>query len=169
MAAAKKNATMEIVEFTTETIEFFIVGKTPIILNRMSEKAKNQLLLPSGRKTAAQKKTSLKHNPEEEFRASPYTLPEGSPTLIAHLATAFKAAIRGAGVDVPGTTKAQLGRMLYVEGERIPLYGVPRLHMAVTRSADVGKTPDIRTRAMLGLGDMVAELRANLAAVKEAA
>lgn len=149
MAAAKKTSdTMEVMDLSTQTVTFHIMGRTPIILNRMSEKAKNQLLLPSGRKTAAEKKTSLKHNPSEEFRASPYTLPDG-PTLLGHLSTAFKAAIRGAGVDIPGTTKAQLGRMLYVEGEKVALYGVPKLFMAVTRSADMNKTPDIRTRAIL--------------------
>ena len=147
--AKAKSTEAQIVEFSSETITFHILGKTPIICNRMSEKAKNQLLLPSGRKTAAEKKTSLKHNPVEEFRASPYLLPEGHPTYIGHLATAFKAAIRGAGVDVPGTTKAQLGRMLYVEGEKVPLYGVPKLFMSVTRSADINKTPDIRTRAII--------------------
>ena len=149
MAAAKKSiGTVDVVEFATETLTFHILGRTPFICNRMSEKAKNQLLLPSGRKTAAEKKTSIKHDPVAEFRASPYTLPEG-PALIGHLATAFKAAIRGAGVDVPGTTKAQLGRMLYVEGEKIAIYGVPKLFMSVTRSADINKTPDIRTRAIL--------------------
>ena len=149
MAAAKKSTgTVQVVEFETESLTFHILGKTPFIANRMSEKAKNQILFPSGRKTAAEKKTSIKHDPVAEFRSSPYTLP-GGPTLIGHLATAFKAAIRGAGVDVPGTTKAQLGRMLYVEGEKIPIYGVPKLFMSVTRSADIGKTPDVRTRAIL--------------------
>jgi hypothetical protein len=55
----------------------------------------------------------------------------------------------GAGLDVPGATKTQLGRSLFVERERVSIYGEPKLFMAVTRSADMKKTPDIRTRAIL--------------------
>lgn len=145
-----KEATIEVQEMSTNRVEFCILGRTPIILNRMSEKAKYELLFPKGRKTAAQKATSLKHNPYQEYRDSPYIDPDpNGETLITHLATSFKAAIRGAGVDVPGATKAQLGRLMWVEGERIPLYGEPRLHMAVTRSADINKTPDVRTRCCI--------------------
>ena len=147
---ATKEATIDVQEMSTNKVEFCILGRTPIILNRMSEKAKYELLFPKGRKTSAQKATSLKHNPYQEYRDSPYTIPDdAAPTLIAHLATSFKAAIRGAGVDVPGATKAQLGRLMWVEGERIPLYGEPRLFMAITRSADMNKTPDVRTRAII--------------------
>lgn len=145
--ATKKEATMEVQEIATNRVEFCILGRTPLILNRMSEKAKYELLFPKGRKTTAQKASSLKHNPHEEFRSSPYTLPDPeAPTLLAHLATSFKAAIRGAGVDIPGATKAQLGRLMWVEGERLPVYGSPRLHMAITRSRDINATPDVRTR-----------------------
>ncbi|MFW5931351.1 MAG: hypothetical protein ACOCQI_06310 [Desulfosalsimonas sp.] len=150
MAKKQTEATIEVQEMSTNRVEFCILGRTPIILNRMSEKAKYELLFPKGRKTAAQKATSLKHNPYREFIDSPYTIPdEKAPTYIAHLATSFKAAIRGAGVDVPGATKAQLGRLMWVEGERVPLFGEPRLHMSVTRSADMNKTPDIRTRCCI--------------------
>lgn len=150
---AKKDAnkqSLEVVEFDTGRIDFCILGRTPIILNRMSEKAKHELLFPKGRKTAAEKARSVKHNPWQEFRDSPYLDPsEDAPTYLTHLATSFKAAIRGAGVDVPGATKAQIGRLLWVEGERIALYGLPRMFMAVTRSADMNRTPDVRTRAIV--------------------
>lgn len=147
---AAKETTIDVQEMSTNRVEFCVLGRTPIILNRMSEKAKYELLMPKGRKTSAQKAQSLKHNPVQEFRDSPYTIPDDdAPTYLAHLATSFKAAIRGAGVDVPGATKAQLGRLMWVEGERIPLYGEPRLFMAVTRSADMNRTPDVRTRAIV--------------------
>lgn len=151
MSAAKgKSASIDVVEFDVGKVDFCILGKTPIILNRMSEKAKHELLMPKGRKTAADKARSLKHNPYEEFRSSPYTNSDkNAETYIEHLATAFKAAIRGAGVDVPGATKAQLGRLMWVEGERISIYGAPRLFMSVTRSADMNRTPDVRTRAII--------------------
>lgn len=149
MATKKDQVEISILEVTQETIEYCVLGKTPFICNRMSEKVKNELLFPKGRKSAAEKARSMKHNPFQEFRDSPYRLPEGAPTLIAHLATAFKKAIAGTALDIPGATKAQLSRLMWVEGEKIPLYGVPKLFMSVTRSADMNKTPDVRTRAIL--------------------
>jgi hypothetical protein len=85
-----------------------------------------------------------------EFRDSPYRLhDENEPTLLAHLATAFKRAIANTAVDIPGAKKAQMGRLMWVEGEKIPLYGIPKMHMSVTRSADMNKTPDVRTRCII--------------------
>lgn len=134
----------------TESAELYILGKTPIILNRMSEKAQHTLLLPSGPMNTAEKKTNLKHDPMAEFRASPYTLPDTeAPTYLAALSVWFKKIIAQAALDIPGATKSQIGRLCWVEGERVPLYGEPQLLMAVTRSADINKTPDIRTRAIV--------------------
>jgi len=150
MATKTQNASIDVLEISTNRVDFCVLGRTPLILNRMSEKAKYELLFPKGRKTAAQKANSLKHEPLKEFRASPYILSdEDAPTYLAHLPTAFKNAIRGAGVDIPGATKAQLGRLLWVEGEKVPVYGVPKLLMSVTRSADMNKTPDVRSRVII--------------------
>lgn len=151
--AAKKNTASpdtisDILTVSTGSIDCYIVGTTPIILNRMSEKAKHELLMPKGRKTQAERATSLKHIPLEEFRASAYTISdERSPTLLAHKATAFKKAICTAALDMPGAKKSQIGRLTFVAGEFVNIYGVPKLHMAITRSADMNKTPDVRTRA----------------------
>src|SRR6185436_12971031 len=123
---------------------------SPIILNRMSEKAKHELLMPKGRKTAAEKATSLKHKPVDEFRASAYTLKDASrPTFLAILSTAFKGALRTAALDMPGAKKAQIGRLTYIAGEFVGVYGVPKLFMSIVRSADMNKTPDVRTRAIV--------------------
>lgn len=149
--ATKKTTTDEIsiLKITQEKVTYAILGKTPFICNSMSNKVREELLLPKGRKSAAERAGSLKHNPIEEFNTSPYKLPEGSPTLIAHLATAFKKAIASTALDIPGSTKAQLSRLLWVDGEKIPLYGIPKLLMSVVRSADINKTPDVRTRAII--------------------
>lgn len=150
MATKKDQVEISILEVTQETIEYCVLGKTPFICNRMSEKVKNTLLFPKGRKTTAEKARTMKHNPFQEFRDSPYRLAdEKAPTLLAHLATAFKRAIAGTALDIPGATKAQLSRLMWVEGEKTPLYGIPKLHMSVTRSADMNKTPDVRTRAII--------------------
>ena len=146
--ATKVQTEISAIKIQMERVSYCVLGKTPIILNRMSEKAKHDMLCPSGRKTAAEKASSLKHNPYEEFNNSPYILPDGV-TLLAHLATAFKKAIAGAALDIPGAKKAQLSRLMWVEGEKIPIYGIPKLHMAITRSADIGRTPDARTRCII--------------------
>lgn len=126
------------------------VGTTPFICNRVSEKAKRELLAPKGKKTAAEKAQSLKHDPLAEFRVSPYTLPgDAAPTLLAFLAVGFKKAMMTAALDIPGAKKAQIGRLLFVEGERTPLYGIPQMLMSITRSADIKNTPDVRTRAIV--------------------
>lgn len=155
---AKKNETAGIIDIPAlkqDGLTFAVLGTTPIILARMSEKARHELLLPRGRKTAADKASSLKHNPLEEYQASPYTSQnDKAPTYLQVLAAAFKKGMAGAALDLPGASKAQIGRLLWVKGddtggERISLYGVPQLFMSVTRSADMNKTPDIRTRAIV--------------------
>lgn len=149
MGFTKKDTEVTLIEFARERMTVRLVGVTPIILYRMSEKAKRELLLPRAATNRAARAQTLKHDPLAEFRESPYKLPPGSPTLLCHLATAFKSSMRNCAVDMPGASKAQLGRMLYVEGERVPIYGVPRLHMAITKQAGIAKTPDVRTRCIV--------------------
>lgn len=154
MAVAKKNTpkeeVSEILQVTQGKLECYIVGTSPIILNRMSEKAKHELLLPRGRKSAAEKATTLKHIPVDEYRASAYRLSDpNAPTYLAHLSTAFKGSLRTAALDMPGAKKSQIGRLTYIAGDYVGIYGLPRLFMSVTRSADINKTPDIRTRAII--------------------
>lgn len=150
MATAKKSVELEVLKITEGQVNFLILGKTPLILNRMSEKAMHELLMPSGRKTAADRQSNLKHSPMDEFRASPYLdLDEDGPTYLQHLASAFKGAIKSAALDMPGSSKAQIGRLTWVNGEKVSIYGIPQIFMSVTRSADVAKTPDIRTRAIV--------------------
>lgn len=149
MPTAKPDTTIEVAEVQVDSMTLAIRGTTPLICNRMSEKAKRELLLPLGRKTVAQRAASLKHNPIEEYRASPYTLSEDAPTRLALLSTMFKGAIATAALDLPGARKAQIERLVHPVGNRIPLYGVPQLYMSTVRSADMNRTPDIRTRAIV--------------------
>lgn len=131
-------------------VRFAVLGQSPIILNRMSEKSQLELAAPGGRKTAASKASTVKHSPIAEFWRAPYVLRDkDAPTLLAQVSTAFKKALASAALDIPGAQKAQIGRLSYVSGEYVPLFGIPELFMAVTRSADMNRTPDIRTRAII--------------------
>jgi hypothetical protein len=137
-----------VLEVKRGRVTICVVGETPLILNRMSQKARRELLLPRGKKTMSERATTLKHDPYEEFRASAYVLPDG-PTLLGILATAFKKSMMTAALDLPGTKKAQIGRLTYVDGEHVSVFGVQRLFMSITRSADMARTPDVRTRAIV--------------------
>lgn len=150
--ATKKanNETLDFISVSQGRFRAYLLGESPIILNTMSQKAKQELLGPKGRKTAAEKAMSLKHDPVQEFRDSiNYARLPDAPTLITHLPSAFKRSMMGAALDIPGAKKAQIGRLVYVENPEVYIYGIPELMMSVTRSADINKTPDVRTRAII--------------------
>lgn len=152
MATKKKEIEIDVIKITRERWHVCILGTTPLYNNRLSDKVKRELLLPSIKKNTAARAATLKHDPMAEFRDSPYTLwreGKNSPTLIAHLASAFKAGMAGAALDIPGTSRAQIDRLLTVEGDRIPIYGIPHLAMDAVRAADMNRTPDIRSRCVL--------------------
>lgn len=159
---AKKNddVAIDVIEMSLGVARVRLKGLHPLICNRMSQKVKETLLLPPRRKGAAERASSLKHEPLREFRASPYTNDDPkAPTLIEVPAVAFKRAVMGAAVDVPGAAKAQIGRLLWVSSERVSIYGVPQIFMSVVRSSDIKRTPDVRTRAILREWCAVIELR----------
>lgn len=146
---------VQVVEINRDAVTLVLKGTTGLLMNRLSEKVKRELLLPSPAKTKGDKVTTLKHDPIAEFRASPYKSNDpSSPTLLTMPATSFKSALRNVAVDVPGgTSKAQLGRLTYVQGDcsldYVSIYGVPLLKMDPVRQAGPARTPDIRTRACL--------------------
>lgn len=146
---ATRDEQIIVTEVEEGSINVVLVGKTPLVLNRMSEKAKRTILLPPNRKTAADKASTLKHNPMEEYRASANRL-ENGPTLLAIPAAAPKRALAAAAIDLPGSAKkAQIGRLTWVPGEYLPVYGTQKFIMSVVRCADINRTPDIRTRAIV--------------------
>jgi len=148
----KKQEQGEIVieKLTVGEASVWIKGQTPMIYNSMSAKVMHELLLPKGRKTAADKAQNLKHDPCEEYRASVYRArTDEGPTTLVFPCGALKSAMCNAALEIPGAKKAQIGRLVWVEGENVDVYGVPSLLMSVVRSADMNKTPDVRTRAIL--------------------
>jgi hypothetical protein len=150
MATVKTESEIQILEVTKGHMQFCILGTSPLIMNRMSQKVWFELLAPKGKKTAADKASTMKHDPIKEFRDSPYMIESDSaPTALGVMPTAFKRAMGTAALDMPGAKKSQIGRLVYIEGEILPVFGIPKVFMAITRSADMNKTPDVRTRAIL--------------------
>jgi len=152
MVAKKKTEdVIEVPAIRRESIEICLLGETPLIFNRMAEKAKRELLLPHGPKTAAEKKTTLKHDPLTEYRDSVYRFDAGDAgdAVLGFPSPGFKKAIAAAALDLPGATKTSIERLTRVHGYRVPIYGVPMIFMTAVRSADAKKTPDIRSRAIV--------------------
>ena len=153
--AAKASSAIEVVELDYQTVEITVVGRNPIILNKLAAKARQELLFPSGRKTPADKLAHLKHNPMQEFRDSAHILEsEDQPTLLGFPAGGMKkamslAALRTSKGQSGGVSKTEFKQLCWVENEFIPIYGTPKLMMSVTRQAGMNATPDIRTRLVV--------------------
>jgi hypothetical protein len=143
--------TVEISAILTQSITFNILGLTPLILNRQSEKAKRQLLLPALPTNKAQRTQTLKHDPIEEFRASPYISKRDptAPTWLHLPSGMFKKCIAQAALDIPGASKAQIGRLVSLQSTVIHVWGIPHMKADMVRQAGIAKTPDVRFRACL--------------------
>lgn len=148
MAVKKAEAgTLQIDALKQGRVTLRMIGTTPLYFNAMSAKAKRTLLIGGGKKTAAEKK-DLKHDPEQEFRDSVYRQPSG-PTLLGFPAPGVKGAMATAALETPGVTKTSVQRLIFLPQQRINIWGKPFLKMDVVRSADMARTPDVRTRAFL--------------------
>lgn len=152
MAKSKERGIIETIDVEPLKVGFLQVwlrGRTPLIYNRLAGKARRELLMPKGRKTTADKQQSLKHNPLAEYRDSMSMRSGEGPTRLVMPSPAVKGAMATAALETKGTNKTQIGRLVWVKGYSCDVYGVPEMFMAPVRSADMNKTPDIRTRAML--------------------
>lgn len=151
MAIPQKKASgpIEIQPIKTRTITVGIRGTRPLIQNRLTEKARQELLMPA-RKSVASRRMTLKHDVYEEFQSAPYVFPDDdAPTLLAFPASAFKQGMVEAAGRVPGGVKAEIRQLVWTEGDLLPVYGMPKLLMSVTRSAGMNRTPDVRTRVIV--------------------
>lgn len=104
------DATIEIHKIAAETLLVPLVGTTPLIVHRFSEKAKRQMLdNMQGRKSPKQAK-----DPQAEYEAAFYRLGDGGygfPSL------AFKAATVGGARFYSGVTMTALKQFMYLRGE----------------------------------------------------
>ena len=146
-APTDKSDEIQIEQLNVVTYSGVLIGESPLILNAMSEKTRHELLYPS--KENKRKSGNLKHDPLEEYRSSVYRLEADAPTLLAFPASGIKRSIMSAALDAKNTSKAQIGRLVWVKGTYLPVYGTPQIFMAPVRSADMNKTLDIRTRCIL--------------------
>lgn len=140
----------EIVPLQTQTMTLKILGRTPLIMHRQSEKARRQLLLPPRPTNKAQRAQTLKHDPYEEFRGSAYvSTHRGMRTHLHMPGGCFKRAIAEAAIDIPGAAKAQIGRLVSLTQTAVDIWGVPYMRFDMVRQGGATKTPDTRFRCCL--------------------
>lgn len=145
----EKKAELHIEPLKKGSLTIGLIGTEALITNSMSLATRKILLSPTGRKSEAAKRNSLKHNPYEEFLASMYMNHGKGPEepLLALPSTAFKRALCDAALDIPAVKKAQIARLLWVRNPQVLLYGSPCMMISTVRNSDMGRTPDQRTRA----------------------
>lgn len=108
-----------------------IVGMTPLIAHRWSEKAKRAIIDKSGSTKA--KKVRPPRDPEGTYDVARYklALPREDGLTDGFPAVAFKAAIAAAARAFEGVTMQNLKQFIYVEGEPpdmlIPINGKPEM------------------------------------------
>ena len=147
MATSKLTAKKDSVEIKPVQMRQFVanlVGEN-LIMHRFSQKAWQELLLPSARTKSHG--GSLKHEPMSEFRNCIYRCRDPqAPTLIHMPNGIVSKAMAAAALDMGGAAKTQIQRLTMIMNPTLHLYGVPELAMHMVRSADMSRTPDVRTR-----------------------
>jgi hypothetical protein len=147
MPVAKKATGANIIEIPridAETLIVPIVGTSPLIIHRFSEKAKKQMLdAMQGRKTPKQAK-----DPQAEYEAAFYRTNEGGYGLPI---IAFKAATIGGARFFAGVTMTLLRQVLFfrgqvgVDGQQLAIIdGEPKMREDVVRVGNGGT--DLRYR-----------------------
>jgi len=147
--SSKESVFIEIQRLERAQARVFLLGTTPLLMNRMAAKAKQQLLVPPRTLNKAARASQLKHDPPAEYRDSVYMCRDDKAPTAVHIPNnAIKKSMASASLDTPGATKAETGRLVKVLDGTVHIYGKPYLHMSVVRQAGPAKTPDIRTRAI---------------------
>ena len=141
---------IQIVEIHQGVVTVYIRGVSPLVFNSMSSKVQHELLMPKGRKTTADRAATQKHMPLQEYQNSVYrNVGNSAATRLCFPAPAFKRAMATAALDIPGAKRSEIGRLCWIEGVHVDIFGVPQMLMSVVRMADIKRTPDIRVRAIL--------------------
>lgn len=122
-----------------QTVSVTLIGDTPLIVHRWSEKAKKQMLDKQTKKASAGREAK---DPERDFRDSLYVLPDGRygfPII------GFKAAAVTACTSIGSMTKVAARQAFHVDGEFAVIEGdEPTMREDMVR---VGMgTADIRYR-----------------------
>jgi hypothetical protein len=136
---AANTTTVVLPPLQIETVNVTLIGDTPLIVHRWSEKAKKQMLDKQMKKATAGKEAK---DPERDFRESLYVLEDG---LYGFPIIGFKAAAVTACTSIGSMTKVAARQAFHVDGEFAVIEGdEPTMREDMVR---VGMgTADIRYR-----------------------
>lgn len=137
--AASSNTSVTLPPLQIASVSVTLIGDTPLIVHRWSEKAKKQMLDKQMKKATAGKEAK---DPERDFRESLYVLEDGTygfPII------GFKAAAVTACTSIGSMTKVAARQAFHVDGEFAVIEGdEPQMREDMVR---VGMgTADIRYR-----------------------
>lgn len=136
--AKNDTGVITIPELRKESISIRLIGDSPLIVHRFSEKARKEML---DKMTGQAKSGREPYDPQAEYESSMYRMEDGTPGFPA---VAFKAAAVDAANDA-GIQKVLARRAFHVIGELVPIYGTPVMREDVVR---VGMgTSTVRHRA----------------------
>lgn len=136
--SSKAEQIVELKRLNIQRIALKLVGTSPLIMHKWSDKAKREMLDKQMKKAKVAKSAK---DPQADFEASMYRDSEGNPCFPS---VAFKAAAVDAAVAMD-MKKTNLRQSFHVEGEMVTIEGEPSLREDMVR---VGMgTADIRHRA----------------------
>lgn len=127
MAKMTETAAIELPRLDIRTIELTLIGDSPLVCHRWSEKMKEQLRDKHQKRAKAGRPV---RDPEAEFRASLYEIPSGG---YGFPAVAFKTAAVDACSHIAGVTKVQARGAFHVVGELAPIDGDPEMREDTVR------------------------------------
>lgn len=176
MASKKKEETVTIAAMDLRTAVIKLVGDTPLIMHKWSEKAKREMLEKQLKK--AKSKAREAKDPVRDFIESLYWL-EGEPeekteagfvralqngARFGFPATAFKAAAVAAGYRTGVTKdKVSVNAAFHIDGDMVEIHGTPQIREDMVR---VGMgTADIRYRGEFPTWYAVVTVRYNNGAI----
>ena len=158
MPATSKTAPIAVSAIKQVTTVLHLRGTTPLIMNRMPNKYRKEMLIGGKPKRTDADKQGLRQNPRAEFKSGLHFFEEaweprdtdgnvlGPPTHVGFPTVAFKAAMIETTKDLPGIAGTQVKRLVFLPDEYAPIYGVPQLRMDVTRQAGMTRAPQMTTR-----------------------
>ncbi len=140
MANEKNDAVIRIPALEIGKIKVRVVGITPLIVHRFSEKCKKQIEDKQRQKAATSKG---KRDPKAEYNAARYTTQSGKDAIRG---VAFKKAMVSACRHVSGVTMTLALGAFHVDEDLVVIKGKPRMREDFVRIGKTKDTADLRYR-----------------------
>ena len=117
--AKSESVEFELPRLNLQRMEVTLIGDTPLITHRWSEKAKKEMLDKQMKKAKQSKEAK---NPKQDYEDSLYKLDDGK---FGFPVIAFKAAAVTACTSIGGITKVAARQAFHIDGEYATIEGAP--------------------------------------------